>query len=100
MDTDEALDLLLCLPMGSLWRGSRWPEHAWAPERHDLADIKDLIQALIWCQGGYGDRERPPQVRRPKSREATEAEAKERREAEERRARVAEALRTTTWEEA
>ena len=43
VDPDEAVDLIATLPQGSLYRASLDPHLAWSDERHDLADIKDLI---------------------------------------------------------
>ena len=68
---DEALDLVLTLPPGSLYVRSRHPEHAWPEWRHAVADLQDDLWAIAFAQAGV--QSESPRTPRP-------ADAAERRE--------------------
>lgn len=71
VDPDEAVDLIATLPQGSLYRASLDPHLAWSDERHDLADIKDLI-VMSMHLSATGSTEGSRMVVRPGTLEDTE----------------------------
>ena len=53
VEPDEALDLALTLPHGSLLISALNPELSWTPEREMIADLQDTIYEVFWGQGKY-----------------------------------------------
>ncbi|TNU89386.1 hypothetical protein FIC87_11345 [Eggerthella lenta] len=85
---DEAVDLVLTLPPGSLYMRSAHPELAWPDWRHAVADLQDDMWAIACARSGVQD---PPRVARP-------AELVERRKALGAARRAREAIEATEWE--
>lgn len=91
MPADEAIDLVLTLPRGSLWRSAQVEFGEWGEARENAADVVDAVWALI-ALVARGTTEGAPSVTRP-------SDLRERRAARERAASVRERIRNTTWEE-
>lgn len=62
MGTDEAIDLILTLPRGSLYVAKKHPEYAWSEARELAADIQDTMVSLVYAAHG---REDAPKIVRP-----------------------------------
>lgn len=62
VDTDEAIDLILTLPRGSLYIAKKYPEYAWSEARELTADIQDTLVALVYATHGQKD---APKIVRP-----------------------------------
>ena len=92
MPTDEAIDLVLTLPAGSLWRASLRPEDAWGDRDYMLANAVDLLNLINWrlamCPGSA-----PERLERPGDRQKREQAARK-------VSRVRRILEETKWEEA
>lgn len=90
--TREAIDLVLTLPPGSMWRRALRPEDGWDDARYMLANAVDLLNLINWrlanCPG-----EAPPRVERPGDRQKRE-------QASRKVSRVRRILEETVWEEA
>lgn len=91
VEPGEAVDLVLTLPRGSLYRSSLSPYGEWDDARESAADVVDAIYALIAYQA-RGTTKDAPKLTRPSDMEARDAAAKRSREV---RRRIAE----TKWEE-
>lgn len=89
MPADEAVDLVLTLPAGSLYMRAVRPELAWPDWRHAVADLQDDLWAVAFARAGAAGE--PPRITRP-------ADAVERRRAEERARKAREAVEATEWE--
>lgn len=92
MPTDEAIDLVLTLPRGSLWRSAQLEFGEWDEAREGVADVVDAIWALISLLSVARTTEGAPRVTRP-------SDLRERKAARERAARVREAIGKTRWVE-
>ena len=88
----EAIDLILTLPRGSMWRSSQMEFGEWDETREGLADVVDSIWALISLLASARPTAGAPSVTRPD-------DLRERKAARERAASVRERIRSTTWEE-
>lgn len=62
VDLNEALDLVLTLPCGSLYVSKKRPEHSWSEAREISADIRDWIAQLAFALRGLSG---APHVMRP-----------------------------------
>ena len=92
MDVDEAVDLVLTLPLGSRWRAKRDPRAEWTLEQYRLADLVDSLNVLMWQLSSNSEDWEPPRIERPgdaAERAAFKAKAKEARRK----------LEETRWEE-
>ena len=92
MPTDEAIDLILTLPRGSMWRSSRVEFGEWDEARENSADVVDAIWALISLLSSARTTEGAPSVTRPSDMRARKA-------ARERAASVRRKIAETKWEE-
>ncbi len=92
MPTDEAVDLVMTLPRGSLWRSSRRPYGEWTEAEELAANVVDSINRLIQLHA-TGSTEHAQRTVRPSMLEEAEAER-------ERARRAKEKIMGTTWEEA
>lgn len=90
---DEAIDLILTLPRGSLWRSAQLEFGEWDEARENAADVVDAIWALISLLSSAHTTEGSPTVTRP-------GDLRERKAALERARRARERIEGTTWEEA
>lgn len=88
---DEAVDLVLTLPRGSLYRASKRPYGEWTAAEESAADIVDSIERLIALYAS-GTTEGSQRKMRPQTLEAAD---RERERAERARRRIEE----TVWEE-
>ncbi|WP_165247471.1 hypothetical protein [Adlercreutzia sp. ZJ141] len=61
--TDEAIDLVLTLPPGSLYVRVTRPQDSWPEWRHAAADIQDELWRIAYAQAGV--KSNPPQTFRP-----------------------------------
>ena len=93
MPADEAVDLVLTLPMGSRYKTAANPAAGWTAERHLMADVVDVLMVINWRLMGCPDVYRPEPVERPGDRELRELARKAARDA-------AEKIESTEWEEA
>ncbi len=59
---DEALDLVLTLPQGSLYISKKYPQHSWSEAKEISADIRDWIAQLAFAMRGLTN---PPHIIRP-----------------------------------
>lgn len=89
---DEAIDLVLTLPRGSMWRSAQVEFGEWDDARENAADVVDAIWALISLLSSARTTEGAPSVTRPSDMRA-------RKEARERAASVRKRIEGTTWEE-
>lgn len=92
MPTDEAIDLVLTLPRGSMWRSAQVEFGEWGEARENAADVVDAIWALIGLLSSARTTEGAPTVTRP-------SDLRERKAARERAASVRERIENTKWEE-
>lgn len=83
VEPDEALDLALTLPQGSLLVSVLDPERSWTPEREMIADLQDTILAAL----GHVD----VKVTRPRDVIA-------RRKAHQKAQMTKQRIENTTWE--
>lgn len=90
---DEAIDLVLTLPRGSMWRSSQVEFGEWDEAREGFADVVDAVWALISLMSSKGTTEGAPSVTRP-------SDMRERKAARERAASVRKRIAETRWEEA
>lgn len=89
---DEAIDLILTLPRGSLWRSAQLEFGEWDEARENAADVVDAIWKLIALLSSARSTEAAPSVTRPSDLRARKA-------ARERAASVRERIGSTRWEE-
>lgn len=72
MDTDEAVDLILTLPMGSLYRGSKSVAAQWSEQQYEMAEIIDLLRLhahqLHYRPEDYEAIRRPLDIKRERDR--------------------------------
>lgn len=91
MPTDEAVDLVLALPPGSLWRAARDPRDAWDDRTHMLVSMIDSLNMITWllarCPGNQ-----PAKVTRP-------GDGLARRVARDKARATRRTIRETRWEE-
>ena len=92
VDVDEAIDLVLTLPLGSRWRAKRDPDAEWTLDQYRLADLVDVTNLLVWQLSGNADEWEPQRTPRPGDAARREAHLKKARD-------VKRKLETTTWEE-
>ncbi len=92
MPTDEAIDLVLTLPSGSLWRSSRRKYGEWTEAEELAANVVDSINRLIQLYA-TGSTEGAQRTVRPQTLEAADAER-------DRAMRAKERIMNTAWEEA
>lgn len=92
MPTDEAVDLVMTLPRGSLWRSSRRPYGEWTEAEELAANVVDAINRLIQLYA-TGSTEGARRTVRPHTLEAADAER-------DRAKRAKEKIMNTAWEEA
>ena len=92
VDVDEAIDLVLTLPLGSKWRAKRDPGAEWTLDQYRLADLVDVTNLLVWQLSRNADEWEPPRIDRPGDAAKREAHRKNAREAREK-------LENTKWEE-
>ena len=90
VDVEEAVDLALTLPPGSLYVARTRPELSWSEARETAADIRDDMAALAYALRGAAD---PPKVVRPRDVVELRRAAERSREARRR-------IEETAWEEA
>lgn len=90
--TDEAVDLVLTLPRGSLWRSSRRPFGEWTDEDERAADVMDAFSRFMTLYA-TGSTEGAQTVTRPADMEAASAER-------DRAKRAKDLIENTVWEEA
>lgn len=90
---DEAIDLVLTLPRGSLWRSAQVEFGEWDDAREGVADVVDAIWALISLMSTARTTEGAPRVARP-------SDMRDRKAARKRAASVRERIENTTWTEA
>ena len=86
--TDEAIDLCLTLPRGSLYIAKKHPEYSWSEERELISDIQDLLIALSYAARGIKD---APKITRP-------SDLVERKRALEQAQQNKQRIQTTQWE--
>lgn len=89
--TDEAVDLVLALPPGSLWRAARDARDAWDDRTHMLVSVIDSLNTVTWLLAGRPGNQ-PARVTRPGDETARRL-AREKARATRRR------IRETRWEE-
>lgn len=88
---DEAVDLILTLPRGSLWRASRMEFGEWTDEEERHAELVDEVERLIALLA-RGTTEGAQRVTRPADLRARKADA-------ERARSVRERIQSTKWED-
>lgn len=59
---DEAIDLAITLPRGSLYVAKKHPEASWSEARELIADVQDTIISLAYALRGVKD---APKIVRP-----------------------------------
>ena len=92
VEVDEAIDLVLTLPLGSKWRAKRDPDAEWTIDQYRLADLVDSLNVLIWQLSSNSSEWEPQRIERPGDaarRAAYKAKARAARKK----------LEETTWEE-
>lgn len=92
VEVDEAVDLVLTLPLGSKWRAKRDPDASWTLDQHRLADIVDAVNVLVWQLSSNAEDWDPARLERPGDAARREAYRKRAREARKK-------LEETRWEE-
>ena len=92
VDVDEAIDLVLTLPLGSRWRARRDPDAAWTLDQYRLADLVDSVNILSWQLSQNAEDWEPPRLERPGDASRREAYREKARDAKRR-------LEETKWEE-
>lgn len=90
--TDEAVDLVLTLPRGSMWRASRRPYGEWSDADERAADVVDALSRFMTLYA-TGSTEGARLATRPRDMEEAAMER-------ERARRAKEAIESTVWEEA
>lgn len=65
MPTDEAIDLILSLPAGSLFRAALNPVNAWTEDQHRGALTVDLLTIINWRLMGCPPEHKPDLIERP-----------------------------------
>ena len=87
---DEAIDLILSLPMGSMYLAALSPYWAWGEERNAIADVCDLLfrGERLMCTGSTEGSQR---ITRPR-------DVYERRQALDKAKAVRRKMETTEWE--
>lgn len=91
MPAGEAIDLIITLPQGSLYKGALDPDLRWTPERYALADIYDAVFACAWRLSGNAGKV-PQLTVRP-------GDVERQREAVERARKARAAIESTEWED-
>lgn len=91
METDEAIDLILTLPRGSMWRSAQVEHGEWTDEQELFAQVQDRIYQLIKFMAS-GSTEGAPRIPRPHDMRERDRAAKKARETRRR-------LDETEWEE-
>lgn len=89
--TDEAVDLVLTLPRGSLWRSSREEFGEWTDEEERHAEVIDEVERLIRLIA-TGTTEGSQRLTRPADLRARKADS-------ERARSVRERIKQTKWED-
>ena len=92
VDVDEAVDLIITLPLGSKWRTKRDPDAAWSVDQYRLAEILDVLNIVSWQLSSNSDEWEPPRVERPGDARRREAYIERAREAKRK-------LEQMKWEE-
>lgn len=92
VDVDEAVDLVLTLPLGSRWRALKDPDAGWTVEQHRLAELVDNTNLLVWQLSPNSSEWEPPRVSRPGDAARRAAHKEKARNARKK-------LEETEWEE-
>ena len=92
VDVDEAIDLVLTLPLGSKWRAKRDPDAEWTIDQYRLADLVDVTNLLVWQLSPNNKEWEPKSLDRPGDAARREAHINKARDARRR-------LEETKWEE-
>lgn len=92
VDPEEAVDLILTLPRGAMWRASQLEYGEWDDAKDSAADIVDAISRLISLLSSAGTTEGAQLVVRP-------AMLRERKAAVERARETRRTIAETRWEE-
>lgn len=84
---------MLTLPPGSSYRGASGGDASWSAERHQLADVLDVLLVINWRLMGCPDEYKPSPIERP-------GDAERRRAARAKARKARKKIEDTQWGEA